>query len=68
MKISMLEKCTEAEFLDVIETKVLRAFLLALHRTYIQMIYANLKSDNYQDCAQKPSQNCTLMNSASVHT
>ncbi len=28
--------------------------------------YRNLKSENSEDYAQKPQQNCTLMNSASV--
>jgi hypothetical protein len=29
--------------------------------------YRNLKSENSQDYAQKPQQNCTIMNSASGH-
>jgi hypothetical protein len=31
IKFSVLEKCTEAEFLNVIGTKMLRVFLLAFH-------------------------------------
>jgi hypothetical protein len=29
------------------------------------IVYGNLKSENSQDYAQKPHQNCTFMNSAS---
>ncbi len=32
----------------------------------LRNLYRNLKSENYQDYAQKPQQNCTVMNSASV--
>jgi hypothetical protein len=32
------------------------------------MDYGNLKSENSQDYAQRPQQNCTFMNSATVHT
>jgi hypothetical protein len=42
--------CTEAEFLDVIRTKVLRVFLLDIHST----------------STKEPQRNCTFMNSASV--
>jgi hypothetical protein len=62
MKFSVLEKCTEAEFFDVIWTKILRVFLLTLH-----IAYGKLMSENSQDCARKPQQNHTLTNSASVH-
>ncbi len=30
------------------------------------IVYRNIKSENYQDYAQKPQRNCTFMNSASV--
>jgi hypothetical protein len=40
---------SEAEFLDVIGTKVFRVFLLAVHCLYI-----NLKSENFPDYVQKP--------------
>ncbi len=67
---------TEAEFLDVIGTKV---FLLAIHShlykwillsplklvCYVNIVYGNLKSENSQDYAHKPQRNCTFMNSAS---
>ena len=29
------------------------------------IVYGNLKCENYQDCAQKPEQNCSIMNAAS---
>jgi hypothetical protein len=32
----------------------------------VQIVNANLKSENSQDYVQKPQQNCTFMNSASV--
>ena len=32
----------------------------------VKIVYGNLKSENSQDYAQKPLQNCTLMNSASA--
>ncbi len=32
---------------------------------YVNIVYGNLKSENSQDYAQKPQQNCTFMNSAS---
>ncbi len=76
---------TEAEFLDVIGTKVLRLFLVAVHchltnRLYsppppplsksglklvcnVNIVYRNLKPENFQDYAQKP--HCMFMNSAS---
>ncbi len=31
----------------------------------VNIVYGNLKSENTQDCAQKPQRNCTFMNSAS---
>ncbi len=31
----------------------------------VNIIYGNLKSENSQDYAQKPHQNCTFMNSTS---
>ncbi len=31
----------------------------------VNIVYGNLKSENSQDYAQKPQQNCTFMNSAS---
>jgi hypothetical protein len=31
----------------------------------VKIVYGNLKFENYQDYAQKPQQNCTLMKSAS---
>jgi hypothetical protein len=63
---------TEAEFLDVIGTKV---FLLAIHShlykwillsplklvCYVNIVYGNLKSEKSQDYAHK---HCTFMNSA----
>jgi hypothetical protein len=69
----------EAEFLDVIGTKVLRVFLLANHnhpfipsKSGLKMVlnenivYGNLKYENTQEYAQKPQQTCTLMNLASA--
>jgi hypothetical protein len=32
---------------------------------YVSIEYGNLKSEDSQDYAQKPQQNCTFMNSAS---
>ncbi len=32
----------------------------------VNIVYGNLRSDNFQDYAQKPQRNCTFMNSASV--
>jgi hypothetical protein len=76
----------EAEFLDVIGTKVLRVppcysqspLLMDLTPTppppsksglklvcNVNIVYGNLKSENSQDFAQKPQQNCTFMNSTS---
>ncbi len=70
------QDCTEAAFLDVIETKILTVFLLAipLEQKWFEIafvcnaniVYGNLKSENSQDYAQKPQRNCTFMNSASV--
>jgi hypothetical protein len=48
----------EAEFLDEIQTKVLRDFLLDNHS------HLYTQSKNSKD-AQKPRRNCTFMNSAS---
>ncbi len=68
----------EAEFWDVVGTKVLRIFLLAIHSnsangfvSYPPLSNSGLKlvcnvSENSQDYAQKPQRNCTFMNSASV--
>jgi hypothetical protein len=33
----------------------------------VNIVYGNLKSENTQDCAQKPQRSCKFMNSASVH-
>ncbi len=33
----------------------------------VNIVYGNLRSDNSQDYAQKPQQNCTFMNSAAAH-
>ncbi len=59
----------EADFLEVIGTKVLRVFLLAIHNHpqygfNVNIVYGN-KSENSQDYTQKPQRNCTFMNSAS---
>jgi hypothetical protein len=62
---------TEAEFLDVIGTKVLREFS-SLNKSGLKLVcnvnieYRNLKSENSQDYTQKPQRNRTFMNSASV--
>ncbi len=32
----------------------------------VNIVYGNLKSENFQDYAQKPQRNCMFMNSASV--
>jgi hypothetical protein len=60
------------EFLDVIGTKVLRAFLLGVHsQSGLKMdnnrniVFGILKSENSQDYAQKSQRNLTFMNSAS---
>ncbi len=62
---------TEAKFLDVIGTKVLRVFLLAINSHLsplllsksnlklvcnVNIVYGNLKSEISQDYAQKPQQ------------
>jgi len=70
------QDCTETEFLDVIGTKVLWVFLLAIPREQkwfenafvcnASIVYGNLKSENSHDYAKKPQRNCTFMNSASV--
>jgi hypothetical protein len=31
----------------------------------VNILYGNLKSENFQDCGQNPQQNCMFMNSAS---
>jgi hypothetical protein len=74
-----LDVTPETEFLDVIGTKVVRAFLLAIHSHLylrillspplsksglktvcnVNIVHENLQSDNSQDYAQKPKQNCT---------
>jgi hypothetical protein len=80
--VALPQKCNpEAEFLDVIGTNVSRVFLLGIHSHLYSRIllphplklvcnvnieYRNLKSENSQDCAQRPQRNCTFMNSASV--
>ncbi len=48
-------------------TSLWDALLLAIHRFYcnVNIVYGNLKSENCQDYAQKPQQNCKFMNSAS---
>jgi hypothetical protein len=70
---------SEAEFLDNIQTKLLRVYFQAIHshpdsfEISISSIlpyglrnpYKNLKSENSQDFAQISQQNCTIMNSAS---
>ncbi len=68
----------QAEFLDIIGTKVLSVFLLAIYshlyleilsptsKSGLNILYGNLKSENSQDYAQKPQQSCTFMKSASV--
>jgi hypothetical protein len=68
---------SEAKFLDVIGTKVLRVFLLLFFSPCplsksglklvndVNIVNRNLKSENFQDYAQKPQQNYTFMNSAS---
>ncbi len=80
--------CPGAEFVDVIGTKVLRVFLLAIQSPLLTdftpslpplmsksglklvcnkiIVNRNLKSENSQVYAQKPQQNCTFTNSASV--
>jgi len=68
----------EAEFLNVIWTKVVGVFLLAIHNHLpllnnsglkqvfnVILVYGNLKSDNFQDFAQ-PQRNSPFMNSASA--
>jgi hypothetical protein len=55
---------TEAEFVDLVGTKVLRVFLLAIHSHIyytsksglhlicnVNILYRNLKSENFQDYA-----------------
>jgi hypothetical protein len=71
----------EAEFLDEIQTKVFRVFLVAIHSHLSSFVLSSLflqthltthnfhgsvQSENSQDYAQKPQRNCTFMNSASV--
>ncbi len=64
----------EAEFLDEIQRKVLRVFLLAIHSHLYSFAYQkenhglrnqyrNLKSRTSQGYDQKPQRNCTFMNS-----
>jgi hypothetical protein len=100
--LAMPKTSTEAEFLDEIQTKVLRVFLLVIHshlynfalrflflQTHttsysfyssvtlhgtiplpygLRNPYRKSKSANSQDYAQKPQQNRTFMNSASIYT
>jgi hypothetical protein len=54
--------------LDVMGTKVFRVFLLASGSKLVcnvNIVYRNLKSENFQDYAKKPQRNCTFMNLAS---
>ncbi len=61
----------QSEFLDVIWTKVLRVFLLAIHGFYspppplLSKSVLKLACLKTQDYAQKPQRNCAFMNSAS---
>jgi hypothetical protein len=66
---------TEAKFLDVTGKKVLSTNGFYSHPPSksdmklvcnVNSVYVNLKSENYQDYAQKPQRNCTFMKSASV--
>ncbi len=59
------ETAPEAEFLDVIGTKVLSKSGLKLVCN-VKVVYGNHKSENFQDYTQKPQRNCTFMNSASA--
>jgi hypothetical protein len=52
----------EAEFLDVIGAKVKVVWKWFYN---IHIVHGNLKSENSQDYAQKPQQNCTFRNLAS---
>ncbi len=68
---------SEAKFLDVIGTKVLRVFLLITSTNgfyspllsksglkvvcNVNIVYGNLKSEKSQDYAQKAQRNCTFM-------
>ncbi len=71
----------EAEFLDIIGTKVVIVFPLAIHSHLyctngfypvwnrvcnVNTVYGNLKSENSQDYAQKAQRNCMFMNLASA--
>jgi len=66
--------------MDVIGTKALRVFLLAIHSHYsgpskscfklvchVNIVFGTFKSENSQDYAQNPQRNCTFMNSASIY-
>ncbi len=81
---------TEAEFLDVIRSEVLRDIFLLIYSQSplltdinppppphlsksglkpvcnVNIVCGNLKSENFQDFAQKPQRNCFFMNLASV--
>ncbi len=68
---------TEAEFLDVIGTKVSNFFLRAIHShpppqkrfetgCNANIVFGNLKSENSRNYAQKPQRNCSFMNLPSV--
>jgi hypothetical protein len=54
-----LQHIQEAEFLDVIGTKV---FKLVCN---VNIVYGNFKSENSQDYVQKRQRYCAFMNSAS---
>ena len=57
-------KRTDAEFLDVIGTKVSGLKLVCNGN----IVYGNLKSENSQDYLQNSQRNCSFMNSTSVHS
>jgi hypothetical protein len=89
VRADIVQRDQRPKFLDVIVTKALRVFLLAIHRHLTStngfyssppplsksglklvckanIVYGNLKFENSQDYAQKPQQNCTVINSASA--
>jgi hypothetical protein len=68
---------TAAELLDVIRSEVTstngiyspppRLSKSSLKKVcYVNIVYGNLKSENFQDYAQKPQRNCMFRNLASV--
>jgi hypothetical protein len=59
----LIYSCTEAEFWDVLGTKVLRVSSLLFTFTTTN---GNLNSENSQDYTQKTQRNCTFMNSAAI--